>query len=52
MPSPATDPEEIGPTAEGRTMIAAFISSEANIRKLDHYRGPLPGDDLPPPTWS
>jgi hypothetical protein len=29
---------DIGPTAEGRTMIAAFISSEANLRKLDHYR--------------
>ena len=30
--------KDIGPTAEGRTMIAAFISSEANLRKLDHYR--------------
>src|SRR6185503_7696283 len=29
---------EIGPTAEGRTMIAAFISSEANLRKLDRYK--------------
>jgi len=29
---------EIGPTAEGRPMIAAFISSEANLRKLDRYR--------------
>jgi len=29
---------EIGPTAEGRTMIAAFISSEANLKKLDRYR--------------
>ena len=29
---------DIGPTAEGRTMIAALISSEANLRKLDHYR--------------
>jgi hypothetical protein len=29
---------EIGPTAEGRTMIAAFISSEGNLRKLDRYQ--------------
>jgi hypothetical protein len=29
---------EIGPTAEGRTMIAAFISSEGNLRKLDRYK--------------
>jgi hypothetical protein len=29
---------EIGPTAEGRTMIAAFVSSEANLKKLDRYR--------------
>jgi hypothetical protein len=29
---------EIGPTAEGRTMIAAFISSEANLKKLDRYK--------------
>ena len=30
--------KDIGPTAEGRTMIAAFISSEANLKKLDHYQ--------------
>ena len=29
---------DIGPTAEGRAMIAAFISSEANLKKLDHYK--------------
>jgi hypothetical protein len=29
---------EIGPTAEGRTMIAAAITSEANLKKLDRYR--------------
>ncbi len=29
---------EIGPTAENRTMIAAFITSEANHAKLEHYR--------------
>jgi hypothetical protein len=30
--------QEIGPTAEGRTMIVAFITSEANQRKLDRFR--------------
>jgi hypothetical protein len=30
--------QEIGPTAEGRTMIVAFITSEANQKKLDRYR--------------
>lgn len=29
---------EIGPTAEGRTMIAAVITSEANQRRLDRLR--------------
>ena len=29
---------EIGPTAEGRTMIAALITSEANHRRLDRIR--------------
>jgi hypothetical protein len=29
---------DIGSTAEGRTMIAAFISSEANLKKLDYYK--------------
>src|SRR5262249_6727159 len=29
---------EIGPTAEGRQMILAIISSEANLAKLERYR--------------
>jgi hypothetical protein len=29
---------DIGETVEGRTMIAAFISSEANLAKLDRHR--------------
>src|SRR5262245_42794246 len=29
---------DIGPTAEGRTMIAAVITSEANQKKLARYR--------------
>ena len=31
--------EEIGTTAEGRTMLMAVISSPENIRNLDRYRG-------------
>ncbi|MCZ2151116.1 MAG: hypothetical protein LC126_25510, partial [Bryobacterales bacterium] len=30
--------EEIGATAEGRPMIAAFISSEQTVRELERYR--------------
>src|SRR5262249_19941923 len=29
---------EIGKSVEGRPMIAAFISSPANLKNLDHYR--------------
>ncbi len=30
--------EEIGKSSEGRTMVAAFISAEENLRRLDRYR--------------
>ena len=29
---------DIGPTAEGRTQLMAIISSEANMRRLDHFK--------------
>jgi hypothetical protein len=36
--SPRVVVRDIGPTAEGRTMIAAIITSEANQGKLDRFR--------------
>ena len=36
--SPRVKLEEIGPTGYGRQMFLAIISSEANIRELEHYK--------------
>lgn len=36
--SPRVKLENIGPTGYGRQMFVAIISSEANIRELDHYK--------------
>ena len=36
--SPRVKLENIGPTGYGRQMFIAIISSEANIRELDHYK--------------
>lgn len=37
--SPRVEVREIGKTTLGKPMIAAFISDESNIKKLEYYRG-------------
>lgn len=36
--SPRIRVEEFGKSAEGRPMLVAFISSEANLKRLEHYK--------------